>query len=235
LDILANYDNPWFEQNHRQNKPLKVGGKDFTRGLMCHAPSKVVVRLPGPGKTFSAIVGVDANNDPGVKGSVVFSVTVGDKVVFKSEVLKGKMEGVPVNIALAGAREFTLEVGDAGDGISYDQADWVDAKVNLINGMEQWIGEMPVRDSRPSSSSASSSSGIDMKRLVLLPETAELIADNSVRPGGTACRIKADLDKADKGAHTLILTEFPDPDGQATYFLLPDSKAAVNDELMQTK
>ncbi|MFZ4396844.1 MAG: hypothetical protein ACOYOU_14610, partial [Kiritimatiellia bacterium] len=31
----------------------------------------------------------DANNDPGVKGSVVFSVTVGDKVVFKSEVLKG--------------------------------------------------------------------------------------------------------------------------------------------------
>jgi hypothetical protein len=69
----------------------------------------------------------------------------------------------------------------------------------------------------------------------LLPETAELIADTSVRPGGTACRIKADLDKADKGAYTLILTEFPDPDGQATYFLLPDLKAAVKDELMQTK
>jgi hypothetical protein len=79
--------------------------------------------------------------------------------------------------------------------------------------------------------------GLDIlvKRLVLLPETAELIAAASVRPGGTACRIKADLDKADKGAYTLILTEFPDPDGQATYFLLPDMKAAVNDELMQAK
>ena len=73
----------------------------------------------------------------------------------------------------------------------------------------------------------------DLKRLVLLPETIEPATTNaSVRPGGTACRIKADLDKADKGAHTLILTEFPDPDGQATYFLLPDMKVAVNDELI---
>ncbi len=73
----------------------------------------------------------------------------------------------------------------------------------------------------------------DLKRLVLLPETIEPATTNaSVRPGGTACRIKADLDTADKGAHTLVLTEFPDPDGQATYFLLPDMKVAVNDELI---
>ena len=76
-------------------------------------------------------------------------------------------------------------------------------------------------------------SEIDLKRLVLLPATIEpVLADATVRPGGTACRIKADLDQAGKGAYTLTLTEFPDPDGQATYFQLADPNAAVADELL---
>ena len=73
----------------------------------------------------------------------------------------------------------------------------------------------------------------DLKRLVLLPATAELVSDDkSIRSGGTACRIKADLDKADKGAYTLTLTEFPDPDAQCTYFRVTDPNAAANDELL---
>jgi hypothetical protein len=44
--------------------------------------------------------------------------------------------------------------------------------------------------------------------------------------------LKADLDKADKGAYALTLTEFPDPDGQWTYFQLADPKSAVEDELL---
>jgi DUF1680 family protein len=79
----------------------------------------------------------------------------------------------------------------------------------------------------------SSLTKIDLKRLVLLPETAELVMnDTTFRPNGTACRIKADLDKAGKGALSLTLTEFPDPDGQWTYFQLPDSKTAADDELL---
>ncbi|MFZ4397378.1 MAG: hypothetical protein ACOYOU_17325, partial [Kiritimatiellia bacterium] len=97
------------------------------------------------------------------------------------------------------------------------------------------LGTMPVRDLRPTLLVANAAPNLNLRRLVLLPETAELVADDaSVRPGGAACRIKADLDKADKGAYTLILTEFPDPDGQATFFLLPDPKAAVNDELLRS-
>jgi uncharacterized protein len=74
---------------------------------------------------------------------------------------------------------------------------------------------------------------IDLRRLVLLPGTAELVLnDTTFRPNGTACRIKADLDKAGKGALSLTLTEFPDPDGQWTYFQLQDPKASVDDELL---
>jgi hypothetical protein len=66
-----------------------------------------------------------------------------------------------------------------------------------------------------------------------LPATAALVPnDTSVRPDGTACRIRADLDKVDKGAFTLTLTEFPDPDGQWTYFQLADPQVAVDDELL---
>ena len=48
LTILANFDS--VQKNNRFGKPLKMAGKTFARGLFCHAPSKIVVRLPGPGK-----------------------------------------------------------------------------------------------------------------------------------------------------------------------------------------
>lgn len=75
--------------------------------------------------------------------------------------------------------------------------------------------------------------GIDLQRLVVLPETAELIRNEStVRPAGTGCKIKADTDKADQGALSLTLTEFPDPDGQWIYFQVPRPSVMVEDELL---
>ena len=119
--------------------------KEYTRGLYCHAVSKVVVRLPGAGKTFSAVCGIDSNENtrPG-RGSVVFSVTVGGKNAFRSELLREGMPGVPVEVELAGAKEFVLEVGDGGDGIACDQSDWADARVVLADGSTVWLGDLPI-------------------------------------------------------------------------------------------
>ena len=143
LDVLANHDP--VTPNGRGNKPLRIGDKQYSRGLFCHAVSKVVVRLPGAGKTFSAIVGVDSNEQtrPGL-GSVVFSVTVGDKNVFHSPLMREGMAAVPVEVDLAGAKEFVLEVGDGGDGISCDQSDWADARVVLADGNTVWLGDLPI-------------------------------------------------------------------------------------------
>jgi len=91
LIVLANNDPVW--RNARGNKPMHIGKTPYTRGLYCHAVSKVIVRLPAGGKTFGALVGVDTNNQTsGGRGSVVFSVTVKDKVVFKTKVIR---EGMP--------------------------------------------------------------------------------------------------------------------------------------------
>jgi len=142
LIVLANHD-PVI-RNERAGKPLKIVKTDYTRGLYCHAVSKVVVRLPGPGKTFAAVVGVDSNNQtrPG-RGSVIFSVSVAGKEAFRSKVMREGMAGVPVSVELGGATELVLEVGDAGDGIACDQSDWADACVVLADGKTVWLGELP--------------------------------------------------------------------------------------------
>lgn len=143
LVVLANNDP--VQQNRRNGKPLLLGKEQYDRGLYCHATSKVVVRLPGPGKTFSAVAGVDSNDDTrGRAASVVFSVSVGEKQVFQSELMRENSKAIPVEVALDGATEFVLEVSDGGDGISCDQADWADAKVVLADGKTEWLGDMPI-------------------------------------------------------------------------------------------
>ena len=87
LDVYANND-PVI-QNHRNNRPLKLGNKTYSRGLYCHAVSKVEVTLPGPGRRFTAEVGLDHNDDTlRGRGSVVFSVTVAGGVAFRSGIMK---------------------------------------------------------------------------------------------------------------------------------------------------
>jgi alpha-galactosidase len=147
LEVLENHD-PVIP-NSRGGKPLKINQAEYHRGLYCHANSKVVVRLPGPARSFHAVIGVDSNSDtrPG-RGSVVFAVRVRDRVVFESGVMHEDTPAKPVDVDLAGADSFLLEVGDSGDGISCDQSDWADARVTLADGREVWLGDLPITDRR---------------------------------------------------------------------------------------
>ncbi len=140
LVVLANHDGVLFN-GRPDGRPLKIAETEFRRGLLCHAVSKILVRLPGPGKTFTSAVGVDTNAGG---GSIIFSVAVGGKESFRSEVMHCGQRGVPVSVDLAGASEFTIAVDDAGDGISSDHANWADAKATLADGREVWLSELPV-------------------------------------------------------------------------------------------
>ena len=143
LAVLANYDE--LCRNTRMGQPLRLGKTEYHRGVFCHAASKVAVRLPGPGKTFSATVGVDSNvQTRGGRGSIVFSVAVGGKEAFRSQVMHEGTAAERISLDLEGATEFLLEVGDAGDGIACDQAVWADAKVVLAGGSVLWLGDLPL-------------------------------------------------------------------------------------------
>lgn len=138
LLVLANLGP--VQQNSKTGAPLKIGDKSYTRGLFCHANSKVIVRLPGPAKEFTAVVGVEATAPP---GTVIFIVGVNGKEAFRSPVMRGTQPGLPIKVDLQGATEFILEVNDSGDNVGWDQSHWADAKVTLFDGKESWLGEMP--------------------------------------------------------------------------------------------
>ena len=124
-------NNGTIERNSRYNKPLKIVDKQFTRGIAAHATSKIVVQLPGPGKKFISQIGLDNNEQTASgQGTVVFSVSVAGRNVFRSEVLQSQHPGQADRGRSGGATQFALEVGDAGDGIGWDQADWADARSN---------------------------------------------------------------------------------------------------------
>jgi alpha-galactosidase len=123
--------------------PIVIGDRTFKHGLGSHAFSDIAISLPSPGKTFHAFIGVDNNYDTaGVHGSVDFSVKVGDKEIYHSPVLTCGQAPVELNLPLNGATEFSLHIANGGDGDSYDQSDWADAKTILENGKELWLDEM---------------------------------------------------------------------------------------------
>jgi DUF1680 family protein len=81
---------------------------------------------------------------------------------------------------------------------------------------------------------------LDLRLLVLDPSSIEgPIPDDTIRPEGISCRVKAwrpgDFYPHTPPALKLTLTEFPDPDGEATYFLVPNpaDERLVDDELIE--
>lgn len=81
--------------------------------------------------------------------------------------------------------------------------------------------------------------GVELGYLALDPASlAEPVENSAVRPGGLGCRVQAwkpGFGIGKKADFALTLTEFPDPDGKATYFRLRDFSAAVDDELFAPK
>jgi len=143
LTVLENNDTP--RRDMGNGGAMRLGKTTYRRGIFCHAVSKIVVRLPGLGKTFTAFAGVDTNpTTRGGGGSVVFSVSVGGKEAFRSPTVREGMPPVPVSVDLGGASEFLLDVADGGDGISCDQADWAEAKAVLADGKEVWLSDLPM-------------------------------------------------------------------------------------------
>lgn len=76
---------------------------------------------------------------------------------------------------------------------------------------------------------------MDLRQLRVDPASlAEPVADSTVRPDGIACPIRAWAPTADVTSSPdlrLLLTEFPDPTAEATYFLTAGPDVSVPDEL----
>lgn len=145
LTVNANHDDVLLN-GRPDGRPLQIGADTYEHGLLCHAPSELVVRLPGPGRAFTAMIGIDANAGG---GSVVFSVAVEGTEAFDSGVVRHGDPVAPISLELHGARTLTLAASDAGDGIACDHAVWAEAAVALEDGTTVRLSDLPLRYPMP--------------------------------------------------------------------------------------
>ena len=112
---------------------LTIGGRKFERGLGTHASSVLYISVNQAGQSFSASVGVDGEITSS-QASIEFSVLGDGKTLWQSGVMKAGEPPKNCTVSLTGIKILLLKVGDAGDGISYDHADWGDAKFETTTG-----------------------------------------------------------------------------------------------------
>ena len=137
---LHNFEHDYGEARRDKSvegNPLSIGGVKFAHGVGTHATSTVSIALNGNGDHFSASVGVD--DDTQGKGSISFQVVGDGKVLLETPVLHSGEAAKEVSVDLSGINTLVLNVGDGGDGIDYDHADWANAQIVMKSGAPKTI------------------------------------------------------------------------------------------------
>lgn len=111
------------------DKPLTIGKRSFEKGVGTHAESAFDIDLAGSAERFTAFVGVDGAAGGNGRASIEFFVYADGKEVFRSGVMRLGDEAKAVDVPLKGVKVLTLLVTDAGDGVSFDHANWADAVI----------------------------------------------------------------------------------------------------------
>jgi alpha-galactosidase len=112
-----------------REKPLAIAGKTYAEGVGTHAKSTLWIQLDGGTERFRAQVGVD--DACGGAGSVEFKVLGDGKTLWQSGTMKPGQAAKAVDLDLRGVKLLLLSVGDAGDGVSYDHANWAEARFEV--------------------------------------------------------------------------------------------------------
>ncbi len=107
--------------------PLTIGGTQYAHGVGTHAVSQLTLSLDGKAIQFDAWVGLD--DEALQEGSVDFHVVCDGKEKWSSGVMRKGEPAKHVTVDLRGVKTLYLKVGDGGDDINYDHADWADAVV----------------------------------------------------------------------------------------------------------
>jgi alpha-galactosidase len=140
VSAVQDYGQPTRDACCHTFTPMRIGSRSFPKGIGAHSNGRIVVQLIKPAESFHAWVGIDNNSDTQARGSAVFTVIVDGQERYSSPVCRGGEEPREVNVDLAGAQELVLAIGDAGDGIPFDQSDWAEASVST-NGETVYLGD----------------------------------------------------------------------------------------------
>ena len=108
--------------------PLQIGGVKYETGIGTNAVSRLLIRLDGKGRNFSAFAGVD--DASGTENNIVEFYIIGDKeVLWNSGPMKKGDAAKKIDVNVRGIKKLGLLVTDGADGNRFDYADWADAYI----------------------------------------------------------------------------------------------------------
>ncbi|MDA1013240.1 MAG: NPCBM/NEW2 domain-containing protein [Planctomycetota bacterium] len=111
-------------------KPLRLGGKDYRRGLWIHTKTRLKYRLGGEYRRFQAVLGIDEGLANKALGDAKVVISGDGKVLFEKTVL-GKNDPEELDFDVTGIRDLEILVDwvDENDLGYCDHIDLADAKV----------------------------------------------------------------------------------------------------------
>jgi hypothetical protein len=118
---------PYHNDANVAGTQLRAGGHPYVKGIGMHSAARLTYRLDGRYRAFAADVVLDDQVNGG--GAAIFAVYVDDKLAWKSKVVRGNMEPIPVQVDTAGAKRLSLLVEFAERGDELDRANWLDARL----------------------------------------------------------------------------------------------------------
>ena len=110
-----------------KGNPLTLAGVVYPKGIGTHAVSDILYNLNGHYGSFLSEIGID--DEVLGRGSVDFQVLADGSLIYDSGIVLGTTTPKAINLNVSGVNQLTLHVGDAGDGIDYDHADWAGARL----------------------------------------------------------------------------------------------------------
>jgi hypothetical protein len=124
---------PFFDQvwTYCRDRPrdggmLRLGNKEYARGLWIHSRTLLKYRVNGEYRRFQAVMGIDQAVAP--LGNVHVVISGDDKVLHQSDV-RGSDPPLNLDLDIAGVREIEILVDFGGDLDIADHLDLADAKV----------------------------------------------------------------------------------------------------------
>ena len=143
---------------------LRINGKAYSNGFSYESNGILVFKLPQGAVHFSGFCGIDdtGRTQSGATSSIKFMVFNEDPTyrsvcnpahaVANSDLVSGKFqaEGTNIEADITGAQKLYLVVTDAGDGYSYDHADWINPTLIDADGNETKLTSFPYESSKTS-------------------------------------------------------------------------------------
>ena len=123
---------PWAADKTLRGRPLRLGGREFARGIVMHSRSTLAYAIGGRYQRFVALAGI--LDETGGRGDVTMTVLGDGRVLWRGEHVCGGVPPRRVSVDVTGVHVLTLVV-DFGDDLDLsDHACWAQARLVGVGG-----------------------------------------------------------------------------------------------------